>query len=39
MKLILLLSIFIVAFAISPEPTPTCSKPNVILKDLPISPW
>lgn len=38
MKLILLLSILIVALAISPEPKPTCSKPAVTLKDLPISP-
>jgi len=38
MKLFLLLSIVIVAFAISPEPIPTCSRPDVTLKDLPISP-
>lgn len=39
MKLILLLSIVIVALAISPEPIPTCSQPDITLKDLPISPF
>lgn len=24
---------------LSPEPVPTCSKPDILLKDLPISPF
>ncbi len=37
MKLLLLLSIIALASCISPEPVPTCSKPDVHLKDCPIS--
>lgn len=37
MKLLLLLSIIILAFSLSPEPVPTCSVPDVTLKDFPIS--
>jgi len=40
MRQIFLLSILIViVFSISPEPVPTCSKPDITLKDLPISPF
>lgn len=39
MRLLLLLSIIVIAFAISPEPVPTCSRPDITLKDLPISPY
>jgi len=40
MRHIFLLSLLIViAFSISPEPLPTCSKPHITLKDLPISPF
>ncbi len=38
MKVFLVLSLLIVAIAISPEPIPSCSRPNITLKDLPISP-
>ena len=38
MKPLLLFSLVIVALAISPEPVPTCSRPDITLKDLPISP-
>lgn len=37
MKLILLLSIVVLLSAMSPEPVPTCSTPQIKLKDLPIS--
>lgn len=37
MRLILLLSIIVLALTISPEPVPTCSKPDITLKDFPIS--
>jgi hypothetical protein len=37
MKLILLLSIVVLALTISPEPVPTCNVPHFTLKDFPIS--
>lgn len=37
MKHILLLSIIVLAFGLSPEPVPTCNVPHITLKDLPIS--
>lgn len=37
MKLVLLLSIIVLVLTISPEPVPTCSRPDITLKDLPIS--
>ncbi len=38
MKLLLLLSFLVLAMTISPEPVPTCSKPDIAMKDMPISP-
>lgn len=38
MRQLVLLSLIVIAIAISPEPVPTCSRPHVVLKDLPISP-
>lgn len=37
MRLILLLSLVVIALCLSPEPVPTCSAPHITLKDLPIS--
>lgn len=37
MRLLLLLAITVLAMALSPEPVPTCSVPDITLKDLPIS--
>lgn len=40
MRLLLLLSLIVVmVLGLSPEPVPTCSKPDILLKDLPISPF
>lgn len=37
MRLLLLLSIIVLSLAISPEPVPTCSRPDITLKDFPIT--
>lgn len=37
MKLLLLLSIVVLACTISPEPLATCSMPDSIMRDFPIS--